>query len=193
MKNAQKLLFVLLNLIGEGWIEEIFYSLKRAGIAPKVFDTIIEDEHRHVCEAVLYRSIGLPNLNKVKEKLAFLEEQLFTNLFMQHKYIISLLALLNVHGSISFIESLSKKHKEQLAKLNLEPSQKWQFYIHILQSFIPKVRTYNQKNHEVEMTPIRKVFMTQWDNPTDPTMAGQFNINVSCIDFFLIKNILQRP
>ncbi|MGQ3888513.1 hypothetical protein ACQUW5_05715 [Legionella sp. CNM-1927-20] len=175
---------VLLNLVGEGWIEEIFYSLKRAGIAPKVFDTIIEDEHRHVCEAVLYKSIGLPNLEEVKEKLAFLEEQLFTNLFMQHKYIVSLLALLNVQGSISFIESLSKKHREQLAKLGLEPSQDWQYHMQFMEALLPKIRTYNKKNQEIEMSPLRKVLMTQWDNPTDPTMVGHFNININCLDFF---------
>ncbi len=41
-----------------------------------------------------------------------------------------------------------------------------------------------QEIHEVEMTPIRKTFMTQWDNPGDPTMVCQFNIDVSCLDFF---------
>ncbi|STX29901.1 putative CoA-dependent acyltransferase [Legionella beliardensis] len=183
-EECPKTAVVLLNLIGEGWIEEIFYSLERAGVAPKVFETIIEDEHRHVCEAVLYKSIGLPNIEEVKGKLAFLEEQLFTNLFMQHKYIFSLLALLNVHGSISFIESLSKKHREQVEKLNLKPSQNWQYYMQFMESLLPKIRAYNQKNQEIEMTPIRKVLMTQWDNPTDPTMAGQFNINISCVDFF---------
>ena len=40
---------------------------------------------------------------------------------------------------------------------------------------------------EVEMTPLRKFFMTQWDDPADPTMVSQFNMDVSCLDFFAKK------
>jgi hypothetical protein len=58
-EDCPKVAIMLLNLIGEGWIEEIFYSLHRFDIAPKVFSKIIEDEHRHVCEADLYRDIGI--------------------------------------------------------------------------------------------------------------------------------------
>jgi hypothetical protein len=53
--------------------------------------------------------------------------------------------------------------------------------------FLPRVRHYTEANQEVEMTPIRKVLMTQWSNPSDPTMAGQFDVNVTRLDFFSKK------
>lgn len=183
-EDCPKTAIMLLNLIGEGWIEEIFYSLHRFGIAPKVFTTILEDEHRHVCEADLYRDIGMPNITEIQPKIAYLEEQLITNIFTQYKYMVSVSALLGVEGVKDFKESLNRKHVEQLSKINLEPTENWKFFMQFGDEILPKIQGYIESNHEVEMTPIRKVFMTQWSNPSDPTMAGQFNVNVSCLDFF---------
>lgn len=183
-EESPKVAIMLLNLIGEGWIEEIFYSLHKFDIAPKVFTTILEDEHRHVCEADLYRDIGLPTTSEVKPKIAYLEEQLLANIFMQYKYMFSVCALLGVEGVNDFKQSLNKKHTEQLKKINLQPSEKWHFFMQFADVLIPKVKNYADSSQAVEMTPIRKVFMTQWDNPSDPTMVGQFNMNISCIDFF---------
>lgn len=183
-QDCQKVAVMLLNLIGEGWIEEIFYSLHRCGIAPKVFDIILEDEHRHVCEADLYRDIGMPDSKIIQPKIAFLEEQLITNIFMQYKYMISVCALLGVDGVNDFKQSLNKKHREQLKKINLQPTENWEFFMKFSGALLPKIRAYSESNHEVEMSSIRKTFMTQWDNPSDPTMAGQFSIDVTCLDFF---------
>lgn len=183
-EECPKVAIMLLNLIGEGWIEEIFYSLDRCGIAPKVFQVILEDEHRHVCEADLYRDIGMPDMEMVKPKIAFLEDQLLTNIFMQYKYMVSVCALLGVDGVQDFKKSLHKKHVQQLKKINLTPTENWHFFMELSDQFMPKVRQYTEANEEVEMTPIRKVLMTQWSNPSDPTMAGQFDINVSCLEFF---------
>lgn len=183
-EECPKVAVMLLNLIGEGWIEEIFYSLSRQNIAPKVFKIILEDEHRHVCEADLYQDIGLPDMEIVRKKMAFLEEQLLTNIFMQYKYVFSVSSLLGVDGAIDFMQSLNKKHMQQLSKINLQPSDNWIFFMKIAAELIPKIKRYTQDNHEIEMSPIRKVFMTQWDNPSDPTMVGQFNLNIGCVDFF---------
>ncbi len=183
-ESCPKIAIMLLNLIGEGWIEEIFESLHRADVAPRVFATILEDEHRHVCEADLYRDIGVPDRDQIKPKIAYLEEQLITNIFMQYKYMSSVCALLGVEGVIHFKESLNKKHTQQLSKVNLEPSENWKNFIEFADEILPRVQNYTESNFEVEMTPIRKVLMTQWDNPSDPTMTGQFNIDISCLDFF---------
>ncbi|MDI9819776.1 2-oxo acid dehydrogenase subunit E2 [Legionella sp. PL877] len=183
-EECPKVAVVLLNLIGEGWIEEIFKSFQRADIAPEVFTTIIDDEHRHVCEADLYRDIGLPDINLVREKLEFLEKQLLTNIFLQYKYMLSISSLLGIDGALDFLRSLNDKHTQQLAKIDLTPSENWLFFMKVGEELFPRIQHYSQSNYEVEMTPIRKVFMTQWGNPSDPTMVGQFNINVTCLDFF---------
>lgn len=183
-EECPKVAIMLLNLIGEGWIEEIFTSLNDKGIAPAVFSTILADEHRHVCEADLYQEVGLPDLNKVRVKLDYLEEQLVTKLFLQYKYMLPFYTILGVEGSMGFMQALNAKHHQQLAKLNLKPSSKWLFYMQLLQGVFPKIQEYADMNHEIEMTPTRQASMTQWDDPADPTMVGQFNINISCLDFF---------
>ncbi|KTD07186.1 hypothetical protein A8135_02055 [Legionella jamestowniensis] len=183
-EDCPKIAVVLLNLIGEGWIEEIFKSLYKADIAPEVFSTILEDEHRHVCEADLYKDIGLPDMALVRRKLEFLEKQLITNIFLQYKYMFSISTLLGVEGVLEFLRNLHDKHLEQLAKINIEPSEDWVFLMKMWEEIFPKIQNYTQNCYEVEMTPIRKVFMTQWENPSDPTMVGEFSINVSCLDFF---------
>jgi len=183
-EECPKVAVVLLNLIGEGWIEEIFYSLQKQNIAPNVFSTIIDDEHRHVSEAELYREIGLPEMDVMRPKLAYLEEQLLTNIFFQYKYIFSVCTLLGADGTIDFLQSLDKKHREQLSKINLVPSEMWQMVAQMGEDFLPKIQQYAHGSYEIEMSPIRKVFLTQWDNPSDPTMAGEFNINVTCLGVF---------
>lgn len=182
-EDCPKVGIVLLNLIGEGWIEEIFKSLYQQGVAPLVFATIIEDESRHVSEANLYRNIGIPNKSVVKEKLAYLEKQLIA-IFSQYKYTASVSSLLGVQGSIDFIQNLDKKYKSQLKKIDLVPSEKWQSFLEITTEVLPRVQAYADHVHEIEMTPSRELFMTQWDNPRDPTMVGEFDLNISCLDFF---------
>lgn len=185
-EDCPRVALMLLNLIGEGWIEEIFYAFEKHNIAPKIFRVIIDDEHRHVCEADLYRDIGLPDIEVVKEKLAFLESQLLSNVFMQYKYMYSTRNLLGVEGTIDFIQSLNRKHIAQLKKINLEPSEPWRYFMKFAETIIPRIQHYvgGELISEVPMSSIRKVFMTQWGSPGDPTMSGQYNVNISCLDFF---------
>lgn len=183
-ENCPKTALMLLNLIGEGWIEEIFHSFQQANIAPEVFNVIIEDEQRHVCEADLYREIGLPDMQIVHEKIAYLEEQLITNIFLQYKYMFSTVSLLGTAGTIAFTEALHKKHSAQLAKINLTPGKYWQFYMTTAYELFPKIHSYAASRKKLEMTPLRQLFMTQWDNPSDPTMVAEFDLNISKLDFF---------
>lgn len=186
-EECPKVAIMLLNLVAEGWIEESFKCYAQQNIAPKVFNIILTDEHRHVCEADLYHDVGLPDPALMKEKLEFLEEQLLVNFFLQHRYITASAALLGLEGVTNFMQSLNAKHHQQLKKINLEPSKKWLAFMQVAQNALPIVHEYAQKHHEVKMTPTRKIFMTQWDNASDATMVSQSNINVSCVDFFSKK------
>jgi len=183
-QECPKTAVVLLNLLAEGWIEEIFKSFARHNIAPKVFAAIISDENRHVCEADLYRTIGLPTQNEVKDKIQQLEGQLVTNLLLQYKFISSLSSLFGFDGIIALFEDLDNKHKEQLSKINLKPGQDWQFLMKVVEGLSPKIIRYTGTISEIDMTPLRKLLMMHWDKPKDPTMVGEFNLNISCIDFF---------
>ncbi|KTD33284.1 putative CoA-dependent acyltransferase [Legionella nautarum] len=183
-QECPKVAVVLLNLLAEGWIEEIFKSCALHGIAPKVFETVLQDEQRHVCEADLYREIGLPDSEVIKEKIQFLENQLITNVFLQYKYMFAFSSLFGFDGMVEFLQRLDRRHKEQLNKINLKPSGNWQFLMRVSENFSPKVFRYMETVSEIEMSPLRKLLMTQWDRPRDPTMVGEFNLNVSCIDLF---------
>lgn len=179
-----KVAVVLLNLISEGWIEELFECLQRHDIAPLVFETILQDEHRHVCEADLYRDIGLPDMNIVLPKLAFMEEHLLTNVFFQYPYVAALHTLIGEQGLRDYVESLDKKHTQQLAKINSLPGKKWQLFMQMHEDVFRQGMHYKPNFKEVEMTPLRKLLMTQWREPGDPTMVAQFNLDVTCLDSF---------
>ncbi len=183
-EDCPKVALVLLNLIAEGWIEEIFKSFQEQNVAPAVFEIIMKDEHRHVCEADLYQDIGLPAKEEIEEKLHYLEEKLLTSVFLQDKYMLSGLYLLGVEGGINFLQALNKKHIQQLAKINLKPSENWLFGLKTLQKILPEWQGYTKAYQEVQMTAMRHLLMTQWQNPQDPTMVGEFNLNISCLDFF---------
>ncbi|MGC1182087.1 2-oxo acid dehydrogenase subunit E2 [Legionella sp.] len=183
-EECPKVAVMLLNLIAEGWIEEGFKCYAQQNIAPKVFKVILADEHRHVCEADLYTDVGLPDRTIMKKKLEYLEEQLLVNFFLQHRYVIAASALLGFEGMSNFMQSLNAKHHQQLKKINLEPSKKWITFMQLMQNMLPIIHAYSQKHQEIEMTPMRKILMTQWDNSSEATMVSQSNIDVSCIDFF---------
>ena len=182
-QECPKIAVVLLNLLAEGWIEEIFKCFELHSIAPKVFAVILNDENRHVCEADLYQAIGLPALGEVKDKIKHLEAQLITNI-LQYKYITALSVLFGLDGIVSLFEALDHKHKEQLSKINLKPGSDWQFLMKIVEGLSPKILRYTDTISEIEITPLRKLLMMQWEKPKDPTMVGEFNLNISCIDFF---------
>lgn len=183
-EQCPKVAVVLLNLISEGWIEELFDCLQHHGIAPAVFDTILKDEHRHVCEADLYRDIGLPEMDVVAPKLEFMEEHLLTNLFFQYPYVAALHTLIGEQGLRDYVESLDQKHTQQLAKINHLPGKKWQLFMQMRDDVFQQGMQYQFKIKAVEMTPLRKLLMTQWNAPGDPTMVAQFNLDVTCLDTF---------
>ena len=186
-EDCPKMGLVMLNLVAEGWIEEVFKSLYQQNIAPAVFEIIIKDEHRHVCEADLYREIGIPEKSIMREKLEALEENLLSNIISQPKYAFALNELLGMEASKKLTESLHAKHTKQLKKIKMLPSEQWRIMMHMSQNFFEKALVYAQHNTEVEMSPTRKVFMTQWNDPGDPLMTGQFDIDISCLDFFAKK------
>ena len=187
-EDCPKVGVVLLNLVAEGWIEETFKCLAKNNIAPNVFKTIIEDENRHVREADLYREIGIPAPAILKEKLATLEALFLTAFSMQPKYMMALTALIGNFETELFTKKLQEKHAHQLKKINSVPSQHWTFVMQMAENFLARRECRTADNqpdkHEIEMSPLKKMFMTQWNPPGDPTMVAQFNIDVTCLDVF---------
>ncbi|MCH9756387.1 MAG: hypothetical protein K0U37_04240 [Gammaproteobacteria bacterium] len=187
-EDCPKVAVVLLNLVAEAWIEELFRAYHKADIAPAVFSMILEDEHRHVCEADLYREIGLPARDVLESKLALLEDKLLSSLLFNYSYMGAMMALLGMNGVEHYLAILDEKHKHQLSKLNLAPGKAWHFWMESRAFLFPQFKRYAEQNQTLELSAIRKVFMTQWKDPSDPTMVGEFDINVSRLDVFKDKN-----
>ena len=183
-EECHKVGIVLLNLVSEAWIEELFISLHNQNIAPKVFSVILQDEHRHLTEADLYREIGIPDKAILRKKLETLEEIFLNSIPLETKYFLAFSQLLGGDATNAFMNALNEKHSSQLEKIDLTPSERWQSFMQMWQEANPRFRTFTEDSYEVEMTPIRKTFMTQWNNPGDPTMVAQFNLDVSCLGFF---------
>lgn len=174
---------VLLNLITEAWIEELFQTLYDAGIAPDVFSVIMRDEHRHIQEADLYAQIGVPHADLMIPKLKRVEETLMSKLFMQYPYMQSLSTVLGNQAIVHLIHAIDKKHTFQLKKINLSPGKTWTSSISLIKNILNVSSQFIQKT-PVELTTHRKILMTQFNPPGDPTMVGEFSINVSRLDFF---------
>ncbi len=178
-EDCPKVAVVLLNLVAEAWIEELFRAYHKADIAPRVFETILEDEHRHVCEADLYREIGLPERDILQSKLATLEEYLLSNILFNYSYMNAMTALLGVNGVDSFLERLNEKHHKQLEKLAVRPGVPWQFWMKTKAAIFPQLHYQEARTEQIPFSEMHKVFMTQWKDPIDPTMVGEFDVNVS--------------
>lgn len=182
-EDCPKTAVIFLNLITEGVGEELVHCFKRFGVASKVLDIIIKDERRHVSDADLYFAMGLPEIDVLQKKLNDFEDHVLSGL-LQYNSSMAFLTALGIDGIQDFISKVDAKYTEQLSKLNLKPGNKWT----ILQQFLGKALHNFKHNsaqaYEVEMTPFRKYTMTHWSKPSDPTVVGQFNIDVSNLHFF---------
>ncbi len=183
-ESCPKVAVVLLNLVAEALIEELFRAFHQADIAPMIFSTILADEHRHVCEADLYREIGLPSSEILTQKIAVLEDKLISSIYLNQPYTSSLRALVGTEGLRQCFMIQDNKYREQLSKLNLSPGKMWSFFTTSRHLLLPQIKQYTSHNYPVDMSETSQALMTQWKAPADPTMVGEFDLNIDRLDFF---------
>lgn len=174
---------IMLNLIGEGWIEQIFDVLHQHNIASTVFDAILEDEKRHVAEAELYQALGLPDKTYMQKKLAQLEEKLITKVIFMPKNTLALAGLIGIEGCYKLMDQINDKHLTQIAKLDLNPHYLWHFFM----KHVPEIMSFyrdNRNDKNIELSSTRKLLIAAWENPKSPTMTTEFSIDVSRLGFF---------
>ncbi len=181
---CHKVAAVLLNLVAEGWIQELFKCLQQHNVAPKVFDAILEDASRHVSETDLYCQVGLPDKTQIAPKLACLEELLVSCIFYHYNMSMSMTSLIGQSGMCDYLHLLNQKHKRQLKRIDLKPGNKWRSSMQRIPDLLGRMQQKTTDSLEIEMSPVRKLLMTQWNDPVDPTMVGQFNLDITCLDFF---------
>ena len=121
-QDCMKVGLVVMNLICEGLLEEVFNIFSKYDIAPELFEIIIEDEHRHVYEADLYAEIGLPDQAVLEKKVKELEDLIISAVTLEPKYTIAFNALIGPEGVADFMLALHEKgmeytHKERTTYL----------------------------------------------------------------------------
>lgn len=173
----------LLNLVSEGWIEELFEHAMRWGIADPVFAAVLRDEARHVAEADMYvttidRGRGQAVISDFEDGLvAVLAEPLLA---------LSIYDLAGHDGYRALLLGLLTKHKRQLAVHGLQPSARWTE----LEQVTGKLLDLHHANRErvAAQAPVRvhdnawrRAARSMWATPTDPTMRGGFDVPVGHI------------
>ncbi len=190
--DCPKIGVVVMNLVCEGLVEEVFSVMHANNIAPELFGLVLEDEHRHVCETDLYREIGLPDAQTLEDNLHTLESLIISAFSLQSQYGSAVTALLGPRGTRDMLFTINDKHIRQLKKIGMTPSDEWdlafQVGVDLNQEFKPQVTQVTnevfQEISELEMSPMRNVLMTQFNAPGDPTMVAQFNVDITRFGFF---------
>ncbi|MBA2710308.1 MAG: 2-oxo acid dehydrogenase subunit E2 [Tatlockia sp.] len=183
-EECPKVAVALLNTLLEGVAEELVKTFNAKSFATEVFSIIVADERRHVSDAELYREIGLPEKASLAAKWVILEEFLLSSMLAQFPFVMSLMIAIGPKALLDYLRKVDTNIREQLNILHLKPSKKWLSSMQLLNSINFPAGPESLSPPEIEKTLHRKQTMTQWDEPKDPTMVGQFNIDISCLDFF---------
>lgn len=182
----------LLNLVSEGWIEELFHHAKRWGIADSVFAAVLRDEARHVEEAEMYIPAADPARGAAV--LADFEDGLLAVL-SEPVLALSIYDLAGYDGYRALTAGLLVKHKQQLAACAMQPSRRWLE----LDQLMDKLLQFHRVNGDhitqgapvrVEDTAWRRVARQIWATPTDPCMRGGFDVPVGHIPRKLLTPVL---
>lgn len=179
---------VMINLIGEGWVDEIFSALQQANVAPRVFEVVHEDESRHLHDYVSFLEIGLPDKAYLVKRLACFEEELITMMFSSPIYIQTLMSFLGVSGLKKLFIDIDKKHHIMLKQVDCSPGKKWRFFMEKISSLIDHVFHDQAPDMPLLQTDTRRMLMAQWDDPNQPTQSSLFSIDVTPIEFFEKKH-----
>lgn len=183
---------ILLNLVAEGWIEQIFDLLSDHQVSPKIFETILEDERRHVEEGELYSALGArDDMSYLKEKLATLEDDMISHVLFQRKYLNAMIQVVGTQGCLTLLKNIDKKHRSQLAKIGLKPSDKWDIFIEQFPNFVKGYAYDYNQDKQIPLSPTRKFLMRYFTHPENPTMFSMFNLDVTALDYFKNKYPIQ--
>jgi len=177
--DDEKLALLSLNLIAEGWIEEVFECLITWGVSDKIFKSILSDEERHVSEAELYTRMGMKDLDpKLIEKNIRSMETSLLEAISTPNVVRSLAEIGGYDKYRHLVCSLFDKHRTQLLQLNLKPSDNWTRHYQYINTFFMRGMKYNSKYEIIEPQPYMKsMFLKVWDHPKNPTIRNIFSLS----------------
>lgn len=179
----------MLNLVAEGWIENLFKHALRWGVADAVFEAVLADESRHVHEATDYLE-GL-DAQRAASAVATLEEGLL-QVSGEPTVGLSILDLAGEQGYADLVEDLWATHRRHLALAGLVPSKQWQSVEDTARQMAEALRAAREvpRPQELPDTPWRRAARRVWDTPRDPTMQGDFDAPVGHIKKRLLTPVM---
>lgn len=175
----EKLALISLNLIAEGWIEEVFKCVRKWGFSDEIFESILSDEVRHVSDAELYSKTGVDTLEKsdILKCIRCMENNLIEAL-SSSTVIRSFIEVGSVDLYYEMKNSLLSKHKKQLEELGMLPSEKWLLYEKTSPDIIFDLKLRDSSVEELKSNFTKNIFCKVWESPKDPTITCEFDLEI---------------
>ena len=178
---------VLLNLLAEGWIENLFDHAATWGVCDDVFRIVLEDESRHVEEAHQHAE-GM-DVRRVERAVRAFEGELFR--LVQHpRVLLPTLALAGEEKFRALGASFLEVHKNALAEVGLAPAdgvdELEATYAEVAQQAVDPGRA---RRIEPE-SQWRRTALELWDTPRHPGMSGWMEIPVDHVPRHLLTAVL---
>ncbi|RUR12549.1 2-oxo acid dehydrogenase subunit E2 [Legionella sp. km772] len=167
---------LVINLLYKAILTKVFSNFYEQNIAPQFFVILLKDERRHLQEADLYLELGLPEETLLSKTLQNFEELILSAISLEPRYAVAISNLLDPMAANKFITSVHESYVEQLKKIKSTPSHQVDLAIEMGSSIAKET---NQEISPIEMTTLRKAMMGQLNNPGDPTIVAQFNLDLT--------------
>lgn len=177
---------VLLNLVAEGWIENLFDHAVTWGVADDVFRIVLEDESRHVEEA--HQHAEGVDLKRVGEAVRAFEADLFR--LAQHPRVMLPIAALAGEDKFQALgRSFLDVHASALAEAGLPPSEP----LVRLRAAVEDAARVEAPPRPREVEPAsqwRRTALELWDAPRSPVMNGWCEVRVDHVPRRLLTAVV---
>ena len=198
----EKLALISLNLIAEGWIEEVFKCIMTWGFSNEIFQNILSDEERHVSDAELYSRTGVEELDKndILKCIRCMEDNLIEAL-SSSTVIRSFIEVGGLKEYYHMKNSLLSRHKSQLNEIGIKPSEKWLLYEKTSPDVMFNLREREEFIEEIPSNMTKKYFCKVWESPKDPIISCDFDLpipetlstkDIICGYIYLISRIMEE-
>lgn len=179
---------VLLNLIAEGWIENLFDQGVTWGVCDDVFRIVLEDESRHVEEAHAHAE-GV-DLSRVEEAVRQFEEELF-RLSQHPRVMLPILALAGEARFQALGRSFLDVHKKALAEVHLAPAPGVVELEKALEGALAQAPDAAPAPRRVEPeSQWRRTALELWDAPRYPVTHGWMELRVDHVPRHLLTAVV---